>query len=313
MTDRTVSSTSPSHSANAAASLAATGASENQASATTPAAALRDYVDLLKQASPVDAGTMLRSMDAITRDRAQTDAITAGGTHINIVACDTLTMPGFPVPPAADAGAGVHGAVEPTRLDRLTEQAIQTATSIASANGLPNAARHLQHFLDNSGSTLQVDPNAMRADAPNIAQQMDASFSKDIMIRAEAFVRENYTGQPMCFTMESGWTSAKFNRDISNDWFLGIGGFSYAHTATAAVTPQSTGAGLLSIDSQVHVFDPYNWDGNKATPIGGFVISDTTLGRLHATGLAQEYDIRGTAALPEYQNYIFTSSGAPNP
>lgn len=44
---------------------------------------------------------------------------------------------------------------------------------------------------------------------------------------------------------------------------------------------------------RVHVADRYNWDGNKSTNILGFTITDKQLQRLHAVGLAKEYDLSG--------------------
>ena len=41
--------------------------------------------------------------------------------------------------------------------------------------------------------------------------------------------------------------------------------------------------------------DRYNWDVGKSVTLNGKVIQDTTLGRLHQVGLAQEYDMDGKA------------------
>ncbi len=187
--------------------------------------------------------------------------------------------------------------------DRLFERGLQFAAGTADVNGLHNAADHLRHYLDNSGTTLQIDPNAILTDVPSVAKEMDNAYWSDTIMGAEAFARENFTGQPMCFTMTSDWRVAEFDGK-STDWNLAVGGLSYSHTALVSVTPEPNGMGRLSMDSQLHVFDRYNWDGEKTTNIEGFTIRDETVGRLHATGLAQEYEIRGTTDLPAYDSFL---------
>lgn len=300
MTDRAVNSTSSSNSADTAARLAANTSPETRPSGTTPAGAMSEFFTTLKQASPLDAGTMLRSLDTITGDRALTDAL----------ACATGVIPSAPPPPeetSTGIGSGPHGAVEPTMEDRVIERGLQFAAGTADANGFHNAAANLRHYLDNSGTTLQVDPNAMLTDVPDVAWEMDRAYRVDIINEAETFVRENFSGQPMCFTMTSDWRTADFGNK-SVDWNLAVGGASYAHTALVTVTPEPNGLARLSIDSQLHIFDRYNWDGGKATNIEGFIITDEFMGRMHATGLAQEYEIRGSTDLPKVNNhYVIVS------
>lgn len=43
----------------------------------------------------------------------------------------------------------------------------------------------------------------------------------------------------------------------------------------------------------VYVFDRYNWDADKSTPLGPGIVSDAELGRLHQVGLAREFVVRG--------------------
>ena len=43
--------------------------------------------------------------------------------------------------------------------------------------------------------------------------------------------------------------------------------------------------------------DKYNWDAGKSVTIFGRTVADTTLGRLHQVGIAQEYLMSGKARL----------------
>ncbi len=68
--------------------------------------------------------------------------------------------------------------------------------------------------------------------------------------------------------------------------------------------PGPDGKPQVSIHYQVHIWDRYNWDPGKSTPIAGTDIKDSDMAALHQTGLAREYDLIGrstprTVALPE--------------
>ncbi|MFF6994788.1 hypothetical protein ACFY93_07480 [Streptomyces sp. NPDC008313] len=46
-----------------------------------------------------------------------------------------------------------------------------------------------------------------------------------------------------------------------------------------------------------HHWDRYNWDAGKSTDFpGGVTIPDSEMGRLHKTGLAREFDMRGSSS-----------------
>lgn len=210
-------------------------------------------------------------------------------------------QPGFPTPPAPPAsgdGSGTHGVDSPSLGDRLFEQVAYRAADAADAIGMSNAARHMRHYLGNSGETLNVDPARMKADMPAIRTEMDRSFQTQVRDVALREVQQNWDGKATSFQITTPWNGAYATKGMSQDWFYGIGGFSYAHTATVTVTPGADGAANVRIDSQTHVFDRYNWDGGKAVTIGPVTVTDERMGRLHEVGLAQEYEVRGTATGP---------------
>lgn len=161
-----------------------------------------------------------------------------------------------------------------------------------------NAARNMRHFLGNSGATLWVDPARMMQDMPRNAALMDAGFQRDIVAQAQAHVAANWDGTAMSFGLTTPWRSDTYaTRADSQDWFFAVGGFSYAHTASIRVGPDADGNPIIRIEAQRHVFDRYNWDEGKSVTIAGITVRDEQLGRLHETGLAQEYEVRGTTRL----------------
>jgi hypothetical protein len=64
---------------------------------------------------------------------------------------------------------------------------------------------------------------------------------------------------------------------------------------------------------EFHVFDRYNWDKGKSVTIGPFVVTDESLGELHRTGLAQEYEVNGISS-PVTTSWTYSgSSSTPAP
>lgn len=297
------------------------------ADAREPVSPLDSAISLFRSATtPVAAGEALRAIDALV-GRAGTAIATLAGNDGGSSRLDgaretgrgtvrpslgdgpatpgTVTtgsgVPGFPTPPAAPAagdGSGAHGVDRPSIGDRVFEQVAYRAADAADAIGLNNAARNMRHYLGNTGDTLGVDPARIKADLPAISTAMDASFATQVRDTALAQVRANYDGAPMQFQVTTPWNGAYATKAMSQDWFYGIGGFSYAHTANVTVTPGADGSAQVRIDSQLHVFDRYNWDGGKAVTIGPVTITDDQMGRLHEVGLAREFEVRGTSTGP---------------
>ncbi len=210
-------------------------------------------------------------------------------------------MPGYPTPPAAPKngdGSKAHGSGKAGIKDHLVEDLCYRMADAADAMGLDNAARNLRHYLGNSGQPLYIDPNRLINDVPGLREQVDASYKTQVEDVAKAKIAAEYDGKPMQFTITTPWNGAYATQNASKDWYFATGGFSYAHTATVTVTPGKNGEAQVSIQSNVHTFDRYNWDKGKAVDIGPIHIEDKAMGRLHEVGLAREYELRGTGKGP---------------
>ncbi|MFE2559194.1 hypothetical protein ACFXGT_24825 [Streptomyces sp. NPDC059352] len=82
-------------------------------------------------------------------------------------------------------------------------------------------------------------------------------------------------------------------------------------TGVVTAVPGPDGKPQVSIDYQVNVWDRYNWDPGKATPIGPTTVTDADMARMHTTGQAREFDMRGSSSV---QQHDLTSGGAwPDP
>ena len=77
--------------------------------------------------------------------------------------------------------------------------------------------------------------------------------------------------------------------------------------------PVEGGPPQITMIFTLHIFDRYNWDQGKAVTIAGITVKDEQLGRLHRVGLAQEYEVNGSAT-PTTQTWSYTgTSTAPLP
>lgn len=197
-------------------------------------------------------------------------------------------------------GSGGWGADSDER--GLTDRAnhyMWTRVSLAAESlGLPNAARHMRHYLGNTGQSLDVDPDLMLRDVPELQEAYDRQ-TEALRAQANQRVLGMTVSSPATFSLSTARRSDVYCRkDVSQDWFYAIGGFTYWVTAEVTVTPPETEGGPItaSMSTQLHIFDRYNWDQGKSVTIAGMTITDEQLGRLHRVGLAREYDINGTSS-----------------
>lgn len=220
-------------------------------------------------------------------------------------------IPGPKPPPEPDDGQAPHGS-QPwySRADDLAfKELAEKAADAAEARGWTNAARHLRHYLENSGEDLVIDPDQLQRDVPKIQQQTDTIVNAEVQrIAAEAAATGNY-GTPVPF--QSEWKGPYIRQEDNPDWFYAMGGIQQSVTGVVTVQPPTVPGGepTVSVDYQTHIFDRYNWDGTKSTTIpipgtDGITITDARMGALHTAGIAQEYNITGTGSVFHYDGTV---------
>ncbi|MFF2351657.1 hypothetical protein ACFVVL_17950 [Kitasatospora sp. NPDC058115] len=206
---------------------------------------------------------------------------------------------------APDAGAGDYAQRPPGAGDYANGAAAE-ALLVGGGNlvGYTDAARHLQHFLTATGEPLAVEVDRMLDDDPDfrlrVAQQISDHQAQWRQLALDAFERSG--GAPVAVPVEA---VAHRNIDASaqRNWFLAIGSHPYATSGVVTARPGPDGRPVVSVQYQVNVWDRYNWDPGKSTPIAFTNIKDSDLAELHRTGLAREFDLTGrstpvTVALP---------------
>ena len=205
-------------------------------------------------------------------------------------------------------GSGEWGAEAENRgwSDRVNHFKWMRIADAAEALGLTNAARHMRHYLENSGTPLEVSVDAMLRDLPTLRQkyQLEMGLARQ---RANDLVNSS---SPVSQTvrLNGDRKNAYATRSESEDWFFAMGGFTYWYTADVVVVPNRQALGLprIVMTFRLNVFDRYNWDAGKSVTILGREIKDVELGCLHRVGLAREYEIHGVSSP---QNLEWVGSG----
>ncbi|MEC7241055.1 MAG: DUF4157 domain-containing protein, partial [Myxococcota bacterium] len=202
-------------------------------------------------------------------------------------------------------GSGEWGTESCEPDDYAVWLAFQEISSHAELLGLTNAARHMRHYLGNSGGALQVNVDLMIRDLPRLEQRFQ-EFEQEAFIAATLLLDELDTTVEQFVEMDN---SDRKQSDIyaykedSMDWFFATGGFTHWWSASAHYTPdegtqQYNETGSLTLFVRLHYFDVYNWDKGKSVtlPVIGVTIEDEVLQELHQCGIAKEFDRHGTTS-----------------
>ncbi|MBC7975440.1 MAG: DUF4157 domain-containing protein [Myxococcales bacterium] len=212
-------------------------------------------------------------------------------------------------------GSGTWGSEADDRgiTDRANHYMWTRVALAAETMGMPNAARHMRHYLGNTGATLTVSADRMLRDVALLRQAYDRQLA-DARQKAELRVADMGTHAVATnFQLTGDRKSDVYcSQSQSRDWFFAIGGFTYWYTAEVQVVPVADGPPQITIIFTLHVFDRYNWDQGKAVTLAGITVKDEQLGRLHRVGLAQEYDVTGTAT-PTTQSWSYTGTSTATP
>jgi hypothetical protein len=191
-------------------------------------------------------------------------------------------------------GSGEHARLDPNLADHANHAFWRGVAVSAEGTGLVNAARHMHHFLDNSGAELQVDLDILEATCPVFTDDVQQGQLESIE-QALGMLATSDSTQANSGDLSEMLFTSYFTKSSSADWFFAIGGNTRRLNGSYRYAPDSDGSGngTLQFDASWSLEDRYNWDGGKSVTIGGVTVNDEVLGRLHVVGLAQEYDIRG--------------------
>ncbi|MCX5110729.1 hypothetical protein OOK13_19705 [Streptomyces sp. NBC_00378] len=202
---------------------------------------------------------------------------------------------------AADEGSGAFNTEDPTAKDLWYLSRAQAIAAGGDFTGENAASRNMEHYLGKTGEPLDLDVDRILQDDSgfrddvnvHIAQNQDAWKQQG----PDAFKKAG-GDQTVVVPVESKAVGRTFNSD---EWFHAVGSHQQNVSGMVTVSPGADGKPKVSLDYQANVWDRYNWDAGKSAnfPVIGEV-PDSEMGRLHKTGLAQEFDMRGSSSTYTY-------------
>ncbi|MEU6878186.1 hypothetical protein [Streptomyces sp. NPDC046712] len=197
-----------------------------------------------------------------------------------------------------DVGAGPFGVEEPTARDYWILSQAKMVQGGGDAYGHSMASRNMAHYLGATGEPLILDVDRLLQDEPQFKTSIEGKHigANQAAWRQQALdAYEKSGGKPVAIPVESKAVGQEFLHE--SDWYYAVNGHQQNVSGLVTVTPGADGKPKVSLDYQVNIWDRYNWDEGKSVDIGPIHIPDTDMQRLHTTGLAQEYDMRGSSSV----------------
>ncbi|MEU5161834.1 hypothetical protein AB0G74_19840 [Streptomyces sp. NPDC020875] len=215
-----------------------------------------------------------------------------------------------------DAGAGEHDSRGVGVGDRWTEAKMYLLTEGADAKGMTDAARHMDHYLGNSGKPMNLPVDRMMADVPAFKTYVDdiVRLNQDGWREQAAEEFRKNGGKPVVIPVEARHPDDFYFTDkLDANWYYAVGGVNTNVTGVVTAVPDANGNPKISIDYQANVWDRYNWDEGKGVKVGPLDIPDGDMAKLHRVGLAQEFDMAGSSDVRSYDLGTAQPNGEPLP
>jgi hypothetical protein len=160
-----------------------------------------------------------------------------------------------------DLGAGAWNSEPQTLTAKAEKQIMLTCMPAAVVAIGHHAARHLRHYLTNSGANLEIDLAAMIA---SVASAKDI-FNNE-MKEAREFTESLPPGE---YQITSSEAQGGYNiPQESKDWFYAVGGYSAWGKAAVIVPPPTAKPRLYTMVFEYRFFDQYNWNKGIGVPLG---------------------------------------------
>ncbi|MGO4423877.1 hypothetical protein AB4Z54_35630, partial [Streptomyces sp. MCAF7] len=124
-----------------------------------------------------------------------------------------------------DAGSGRHGVESPGFGERVTLEKAKMLAEGASLAGMDAAARNLMHYLDNSGTTLDLPiDEMMKGDDAFRGTTINALVDYEDKWREAGLAEfKKSGGRPVAIPVETVNSSYRFSRSGNENWYLAVG------------------------------------------------------------------------------------------
>jgi RHS repeat-associated protein len=198
-----------------------------------------------------------------------------------------------PPHPPPDPGAGPHAVDSPPNLSDWLYHEAWSKIAWSVRRPLPDASRHMKHYLGNTGNELTVRVDVMVRESPKATKHYYGKLNE-----AMDFVEKN-VGCGKTLSIVGRWTGAKNTYSTSKNWFCAVGGYSACGSGRGTyIGSCSMSKCLYDLEFTYHFWDRYNWDVGKGVKFFGIInVPDTSLGKLHKEGIAQEFDMSGEVTI----------------
>ena len=145
-------------------------------------------------------------------------------------------------------------------------------------SSMPDASRHLQHFLDNSGTPLEIRFREMNRESGLARAHLERelrdafSYAEKLAVSDGRFV--------MVTSSETG------SQNDAGNWLFAVG--QYTTWARASVVKCGKS---FSMNWHFYFRDIYDWELDNG--LRGGLVSDREMALLHRYGIAREYEMNG--------------------
>jgi hypothetical protein len=151
-----------------------------------------------------------------------------------------------------------------------------------------DAAKHMEHFLENTGSEYGANVSAMVLQSRNAKSHFYQELND-----AMAFAEQQSVSGTFHIVSEQ-YTPGSVPKSDNWNWYFAIHGYNAYGAGRVTRLPNCT----YRMGFSFYIDDMYNWDAQKAVLIPGLgKVADRTLGQLHLAGLAREFHVIGSHSL----------------
>ncbi len=182
-------------------------------------------------------------------------------------------------------GSGVWGE-NPRRFSEFAKKiAIQAELPFVSI-ALPDATRHLQHYLGNTGEDYQVD-------LKRIVETTDAGRELYLSQRNGAIkyaIENAKDGVPLDFSSKR--LEQRVFAEGTENWFYASGNFS-GYSQSKVIRNGDN----FSMKFELNYIDPYDWDRIKTPLFNAKDILDKDMAEFHKQGIAKDFLLTGKLPL----------------
>jgi RHS repeat-associated protein len=194
--------------------------------------------------------------------------------------------------PTVDPGAGVYGSATNFSAASLAERALMMRfhalarqASLLHSVKWPDASRHMNHYLGNTGRPLTIRLERMLK---------ESLAAREHFIRERRIFIEFVNGLDVGnHDVTSGHINGGQHRNVDENWYYAVGGYSAWGKGRAFITCGPDGKKRYAFAFSYKFYDRYNWDNPKIAMVHGVKVHDILFGKLHLYGLAREYDLKG--------------------